>query len=113
MARRRLSKQQKARIARIHDRRRERATTAAESVLSGAGETEQHTGRVVVRHGRSLMIRGEDGNQIHGMFRANLGEVVCGDRVVWQAAPNNEGVVVAVLPREAALSRPGLSLIHI
>ena len=108
MARRRLSKQQKARIARIHDRRRERATTAAESVLSGAGETEQHTGRVVVRHGRSLMIRGEDGNQIHGMFRANLGEVVCGDRVVWQEATNNEGVVVAVLPRETALSRPGI-----
>ncbi len=42
------------------------------------------------------------------MFRANLGEVVCGDRVVWQETANNEGVVVAVQPRDTALARPSL-----
>jgi ribosome biogenesis GTPase len=41
------------------------------------------------------------------MFRANLGEVVCGDRVVWQQTSNDEGIVVAVQPRDTALSRPG------
>lgn len=109
MARRRLSERQKARIARIHERRRERAAAQAEDVLAEGAESDQHSGRVVVRHGRSLLIRADDGTQVHGMFRANLGEVVCGDRVIWQAAADNEGVVVAVLPRETALSRPGIS----
>ena len=109
MARRRLSKQQKARIARIHARRRERATAQAEDVLAEGAESDQHSGRVIVRHGRSLLIRADDGTQVHGMLRANLGEVVCGDRVIWQAAADNEGVVVAVLPRKTALSRPGIS----
>jgi ribosome biogenesis GTPase len=40
------------------------------------------------------------------MFRANLGEVVCGDRVIWQETADDEGVVVAVQPRLTALSRP-------
>lgn len=107
MARRRLSKQQQARIADIQERRRERAANKAESALDAAGARAQHTGRVVVRHGRSLLIRGADGAPVHAMFRANLGEVVCGDRVVWQETADGEGVVVAVLPRETALSRPG------
>ncbi len=109
MARRRLSERQKARIARIHERRREHAAAQAENALAEGAESDQHSGRVVVRHGRSLLIRADDGTQVHGMFRANLGEVVCGDRVIWQAAADNEGVVVAVLPRETALSRPGIS----
>jgi ribosome biogenesis GTPase len=107
MARRRLSKQQEARIANIHERRRERAASRAESALEAAGAGAQHTGRVIVRHGRSLLIRAADGTAVHAMFRANLGEVVCGDRVVWQETADGEGVVVAVLPRETALSRPG------
>jgi ribosome biogenesis GTPase len=41
------------------------------------------------------------------MFRANLGEVVCGDHVVWQATGDNEAVVVALQPRSSALTRPG------
>lgn len=106
MARRRLSKQQQARIANIHERRRERAAERAESVLGAADIERQRSGRVIVRHGRSLLIRSDDGSRVHAMFRANLGEVVCGDRVVWQATANGEGVVVAVQPRVTALTRP-------
>lgn len=107
MAHRRLSDQQKARIARIQDERRQRATARAEVALSGQSDAAQQTGRVVVRHGRNLLIRGTAGDRVHGLFRANLGEVVCGDDVVWQPTGNGEGVVVAVLPRKTALSRPG------
>lgn len=106
MARRRLSEQQKARIASIQEKRRERAAEKVEATLVGSDDGTQHTGRVVVRHGRSLLLRGEDGSIVHAMFRANLGEVVCGDRVVWQQTANDEGVVVAVLARDTALSRP-------
>jgi ribosome biogenesis GTPase len=106
MARRRLSDQQKARIAKIQERRRERAATLAEAQLAEADRSDHRAGRVVVRHGRSLLILTADGDEVHAMFRANLGEVVCGDRVVWQETANDEGVVVAVEPRSTALSRP-------
>ncbi|MGB5494918.1 MAG: small ribosomal subunit biogenesis GTPase RsgA [Sedimenticolaceae bacterium] len=107
MARRRLSEQQKARIAGIQQKRRQRAEAKAEQTLGAPVEAKQQVGRVVVRHGRSLLIRPQQGGAVHGMLRANLGEVVCGDRVVWQPTGDNEGVVVAVQPRTSALSRPG------
>jgi ribosome biogenesis GTPase len=109
MARRRLSDQQKARVAKIQEKRRLRAAADVEESLSAAHGTRQGTGRVVVRHGRSLLIRTPDGAKILGMFRANLGEVVCGDHVVWQATHTNEGIVVAVQPRRTALARPDFS----
>lgn len=106
MARRRLTKQQQSRIARIHEQRRRKAADSAEQALSGAQDEAQHGGRVIVRHGRSLLLQTDDGRDVHAMFRANLGEVVCGDRVLWQQTHNNEGVVVALLPRNSALTRP-------
>jgi ribosome biogenesis GTPase len=107
MARRRLTVQQKARIAKIQERRRQKATSAAESSLQQVHTAAQREGRVVVRHGRNLLIREPSGDTVHGLFRANLGEVVCGDRVIWQPTADGEGVVVAVQPRDTALTRPG------
>jgi ribosome biogenesis GTPase len=106
MARRKLTHQQRARIARIQAQRRERAETRAEAALSGSEEGEQFEGRVVVRHGQNLVVRAGDGRQVHCLFRQNLGEVVCGDRVLWQATEGDQGVVVALLPRDTTLSRP-------
>ncbi len=107
MTRRRLSDQQKARIARIQEHRRRRAAARSEHALTQNTDRSQHSGRVIVRHGRNLLIRTDDGLKVHAMFRANLGEVVCGDQVVWQRTADGEGVVVAVQPRTTALSRPG------
>jgi ribosome biogenesis GTPase len=107
MARRRLTVQQKARIAKIQERRRHRAAAAAESSLQHGDARQQLSGRVVVRHGQNLLIRAADGRTVHGLFRANLGEVVCGDRVIWQPTDDGGGVVVAVEPRDTALTRPG------
>ncbi|MCB1786698.1 MAG: small ribosomal subunit biogenesis GTPase RsgA [Chromatiaceae bacterium] len=106
MARRRLSKQQQARIARIQEQRRQRADARAEHALAGTDQERQHAGRVVVRHGRNLTVRTPLGDELHAMFRANLGEVVCGDNVVWQPVGDGEAVVVAVQPRVTALTRP-------
>ncbi|MCB1792156.1 MAG: small ribosomal subunit biogenesis GTPase RsgA [Gammaproteobacteria bacterium] len=109
MARRRLTEQQKNRVARIQEKRRERAASVAEQALADAQDVITQRGRVVVRHGRSLLLRAQDGRNVHAMFRANLGEVVCGDEVLWQPTGDDEGVVTAVQPRSTALSRPDYS----
>jgi ribosome biogenesis GTPase len=103
MARRRLSDQQKARIAKIQERRRLRAETRAEADLATVERGQRHA-RVIVRHGRSALLRDDDGETVLATLRANLGEVVCGDRVIWQRS-GDDGVVVAVQPRDSALSR--------
>ncbi len=103
---RKLTKRQRARIDRIQEQRRQRLHDRAESNLSDhSGETPRN-GRVITRHGQNLVIQGQDHSYTHCLFRQNLGEVVCGDRVVWQATHDNEGVVTALLPRDSVLSRP-------
>jgi len=109
MARRRLSKQQRERIARIQDERRQAAARRADSALAGSDTREQREGRVMVRHGQNLVVLTPNGETVHCLFRQNLGEIVCGDRVLWQPVDDGEGVVVALLPRSTTLSRPDYS----
>lgn len=105
MTRRRLSDQQKKRIATMQESRRRRASVDADSEVLHAPASEL-PGRVVVRHGRNLVLRAVDGRLVPATFRANVGEVVCGDEVVWVAGTDGDGVVVAVSPRRNALVRP-------
>jgi ribosome biogenesis GTPase len=112
MAKRRLTQQQKARIARIQEERRQRMAEQAEAALEEAAEGEPgapQKGRVITRHGRNLVVRDEDGGLHLCLFRQNLGEIVCGDQVVWQATHDSEGVVTARLDRRSALTRPDYS----
>ena len=44
--------------------------------------------------------------RVVGLLRQNLPALVCGDRVVWQAGPDDTGVVVAMQPRQSLLERP-------
>jgi ribosome biogenesis GTPase len=105
MTRRRLTDQQKARIANIQSKRRQRAARHADRAAKAA-DAEARPGRVVVRHGRSLVVRDAGGREVDCQFRANLGEVVCGDEVLWQDTGDGGGVAVAVQPRATALVRP-------
>lgn len=105
MARRRLTQQQRARVAKIQDQRRRRVTERVETALEHAPDDEQ-SGRVVARHGRNLVVSDSDDVLWHCLFRANLDEIVCGDQVVWLPIGEGEGVVTALLPRRSALSRP-------
>jgi len=109
MARRKLTDQQRTRIAKIQAQRRERAEAKAETALARNGHGEQFEGRVIVRHGQNLVVRTTDEQQIHCLFRQNLGEVACGDKVLWQATDGEQGVVVALLPRDTTLTRPDYS----
>ncbi len=102
---RRLTEQQRARIARIQEDRRSRMEARALATLAGTEADAVLPGRVVVRHGQNLVVADEAGNLHRCLFRQNLGEVVCGDRVAWQATGSG-GVVTARLERSSTLSRP-------
>ncbi|MEN8214758.1 MAG: small ribosomal subunit biogenesis GTPase RsgA [Pseudomonadota bacterium] len=105
MAQRRLTDQQRARIAQIQDQRRRRASEEAENALSSADD-EAHQGVVIIRHGRNLVVADDTQHLTPCLFRQNLGQIVCGDRVIWHQTGNNEGVVTALQPRSTLLSRP-------
>ena len=105
MSRRRLTRQQKARIAALRERRLSQAQKAAGETPDSLDGVPHH-GTVVVRHGRNLVIAGAENNLVACQFRQNLGDIVCGDRVVWHATGEETGVVTAVEERSSLLSRP-------
>ncbi len=105
MSRRRLTDRQKARIRRLQERRREAAAKRADASLSKAAG-DSRPGMVITRHGNNLVIEDADGGLWHCLFRQNIGHVVCGDEVIWQATGEREGVVTALEPRRSLLSRP-------
>jgi ribosome biogenesis GTPase len=114
MPRRRLSERQIQRIQTIQARRRQRLAERAETALDAAQAEDQdalgpRAGRVVVRHGANLAVEDLDGRIYHCLARRNIGHPVCGDRVVWQATADGQGVVTAIQPRETVLSRPDFS----
>jgi ribosome biogenesis GTPase len=109
MPRRRLSGRQLERIRAIQERRRHRLEERTERVLADLDETEPRPGRVVVRHGAAAVVEDEEGRVHHCRTRRNIGHPVCGDRVVWQPTGDGAGVITALQPRDAVLSRPDYS----
>ena len=106
MGRKRLSQKQKERIAVIQARRREKLATRTEKMLADYSQESAREGLVVVRHGQNLVVRDREERIHHCMIRRNIGHIVCGDRVVWQATGEDEGVVTALIERRSALIRP-------
>jgi len=106
MSRRRLTRQQKARIAAIRERRLHQAQHESDKLPARHDETPRD-GIVVVRHGRSLVIADNERHLVNCQFRQNLGDIVCGDRVIWHSTGDDDkGVVTAVKDRTTLLSRP-------
>lgn len=68
-------------------------------------DTDIQSGLVIAHFGQSLEIEDDNGQSIMCKKRQNLGAVVPGDRVKWQADTQN-GVIVAIEPRKSLLSRP-------
>ncbi len=91
MARRRLSRQQQRRI---------RAGQRAE-----AGRDDSRHGRIVSHQGKRVLIELAPGETGKAQIRANLGTIVCGDRVAVETTTGGEFRVVAVLPRDNLLQR--------
>lgn len=110
MAKRRISDQQKRRINNIQQQRLDRASQNAsnkEQSLSSQGLGAEQTGQVITNFGQSLIIEDEQNNLVRCYSRQNLGPIVCGDRVIWQAGQDQQGVIVAIEPRQSLLQKPG------
>lgn len=98
MAKRRLTKHQKRRI---QDNLSKHQGSDCDNSLEGL---------VVAHHGKKLLIEDSSGQRTTCHTRQNIGDVVCGDNVVWhQDDTHDEGVIVAVKPRQSLLVRPGFA----
>ncbi|MFY7698176.1 MAG: small ribosomal subunit biogenesis GTPase RsgA [Legionella sp.] len=98
MSKRRINKQQSARI---HQKQQiiqnEPRTNTAQPVL---------TGLVITRYGRHVQIESENNHRIHCSIRPNLlNSLVAGDNVLWQPEGIKQGVVISCLPRKSILGR--------
>lgn len=108
MARRKLSRQQIARVRAAQQRRRSRVAAAAERPAGEPGA--ERSGTVLAHYGGRVLIEDVEGEVCNCVPRRNLDALVAGDRVVWQAAgADTEGVIVARHPRDTVLTRPDAS----
>ncbi len=110
MAKRKLNRRQKWRIEKIQAERRQRAQhRAGEQNPMATALGDEQLGTVVAHFGGQVLVEDADGATARCHFRANLEQLVVGDRVIWQA-PRQEGegdgVVTALEPRASVLKRP-------
>ena len=112
MAKRRINDQQQRRIKSIQQKRREKAADNQQDKsekLSQQGLGPEQTGLVITNYGRAQIVEDKEKKLHRCVVRRNLGTLVCGDQVIWQAAlaDDNEGVIVAVEERQSLLQKPG------
>ena len=109
MSTRKLNRRQRQRIQQIQATRRERAHERARRLteeLDDASLGPEETGLVIAQQRSHLVVENTENTLVHCLSRANIGPVVCGDKVVWQRSNTEYGVVSAVLPRASVLLRP-------
>jgi len=110
VAKRRLTKQQRERIRHIQSKRQARVAERESQqgvAIDGATLGEEQSGLIIAHYGESIAIESSDGSVQRCAMRQNMEPLVVGDRVVWQANEQGNGVVSALLPRSSLLSRPG------
>lgn len=97
MSKRRINKQQSARIEKIqqayHDAKDDNLNTLED-------------GLVITRFSRHVEIETNEGKRRRCSIRPNLDILVAGDRIIWQPEGVNQGVVVSLYPRGSILARP-------
>lgn len=97
MSKRRINKQQSARIQKIQ-------ASYRLDVVNDLSNSEE--GLVLTRFSRHAEIESPDGRRVHCSIRPNIESLVAGDRVIWQAQGGNQGVVVSCYLRTTVLERP-------
>ena len=109
MAKRKLNRRQVWRAEKIQAERLARAqkkVEAVESKLEGSDLGPEQAGRIITRYGAQVELEDSQRQRFRCLMRRNLPSLVCGDNVIWQAGPDNTGVVVAMEPRQSLLERP-------
>lgn len=106
MPRKALNKRQLARIGAAQRKRGSSepaiAATDAENLIG----TTPLEGTVIVRYGKQAVVRSPDGTLVPCQMRQHIGQVVCGDQVIWQASTATQGVILAIAARSSLLERP-------
>ncbi|MDF1930356.1 hypothetical protein PGH45_10200 [Legionella pneumophila] len=97
MSKRRINKQQSARIAKIQKNYHESMENNSDNLADGL---------VITRFSRHAEIEDNQGKRILCSIRPNLDTLVAGDRVIWQIEGEKQGVVVSIYPREAYWQGP-------
>ncbi|HAT8426969.1 TPA: small ribosomal subunit biogenesis GTPase RsgA [Legionella pneumophila] len=97
MSKRRINKQQSARIAKIQKNYHESMENNSDNLADGL---------VITRFSRHAEIEDNQGKRILCSIRPNLDTLVAGDRVIWQIEGEKQGVVVSIYPRGSLLVRP-------
>jgi len=97
MSKRRINKQQSARIEKIQQNYQEAKENHHKNLADGL---------VITRFSRHVEVEDNQGNLIRCSIRPNLETLVAGDRVIWQSEGTNQGVVVSLYPRCSILARP-------
>lgn len=107
MSKRKLSPRQTERATQQQQSRRARSRSPAKSTVDNNDLGPEQPGVVVANYGASLEVESTPGVITLCSVRQNIGELVCGDDVVWRAAGSgrNGGVVVALQPRRTLLLR--------
>ena len=100
MSKRRINKQQSARIEKIQQTYQE---------IKKTNPTDFADGLVITRFSRHVELEDDTGSIIRCAIRPNLDILVAGDRVIWQKQGNDQGVVVNIHPRTSILARPNRS----
>jgi len=106
MSKRKLTVQQNRHIHRIQQARLDRAKKPIAVDTNPSQLGPEQPGQVVANFGATLLVENEARHVFRCAARSNLGQIVCGDEVVWQSSGAEEGVISAIMPRRSLLARP-------
>jgi ribosome biogenesis GTPase len=101
LAKRKLSKQQTERV----QKRRQAGGDVPDSTLADHLLGPEQEGLVLSHYGKHADVEDANGTVVRCHLRANLGNIVAGDKVIWRAGGDG-GVVTALFPRSSELHRP-------
>ena len=106
-----LNLRQKERIDTIRKRRSDRMQSRQQEEwdsLSNSTLSAPKEGLVIAHFGLNIEVETDSGERFRCAVRETAGvEPVCGDKVVWQQAGEDQGIVTAVMDRHSILQRPG------
>lgn len=108
MAKRRLTRHQQWRIEKVQQERATRANqrdVKLQEDLTGGEFGEEQSGLITAHFGIQAEVEDNQGARYRCHLRANLPAIVTGDKVVWRAGNQQNGIITALQPRSTELCR--------
>lgn len=108
MAKRRLNRRQQWRIEKIQQERTNRAEqreSKLQEELAGGDFGAEQLGLITAHFGIQAEVENEQGELYRCYLRTNLPALVTGDKVVWRAGNQQNGIITALQPRVSELCR--------